>query len=104
MLRRAAERGEAMLGEVELSEVRLPHPDDVQVASGWPEVNEFRAAYEAAMLAPGWARDAAEGEAERWERAAVRVAPDAAERVCLSAEVRRLRRARELQHPDAIWR
>jgi hypothetical protein len=103
-LRIAAERKESMLGETEDLEVKLPHPDDVLVATRWQAVNRFQIAYEAALTAPAWERGDAEAESERWEVAAVRVAPEAAERVCLSAEVRRLRWARELEHPDAGWR
>jgi hypothetical protein len=103
VLARANERGEAMLGEEELVDVRLPHPDDVQVASRWTAVNWFRDAYNRAVTAPEWEREDAEAESQRWEVAAVRVAPAAAERVCLSAEVWRLRRAREVLQPDA-WR
>lgn len=81
---RAAERGEAILSETEMVDVRLPHPDDVQVASKWTAVNEFRAAYARVLEAPAWDPDeaeAAEEDAARWETAAVRAAPDAAERV-----------------------
>ncbi|WP_168220926.1 hypothetical protein [Actinomadura sp. WMMA1423] len=98
VMARANERGEAMLSETEMVDVRLPHPDDVQVASKWTAVNEFRAAYARVLTAPAWDPDevdAAEEEAARWETAAVRVAADAAERVGLSAEVWLLRRDRE---------
>lgn len=97
-LREAAEYGKAVLGEVE-----LPHPDDVLVVSKHSEVNHFCEAYEAALGAPEWVREEAEAEAARWEAAAKRVAPEAVERVCMSAEVRRERWARELRHPDAAW-
>lgn len=100
VMARAAERGEAMLSETELVDVRLPHPDDVQVASRWTAVNRFRAAYARVLVAPAWDPDeaeAAEDEAARWETAAVRAAPDAAERVCLSAQVWLLRRDREVR-------
>lgn len=97
----AADRGEAMLGEIEPVEVALPHPDDVQVASRWPAVNAFRAAYARAMTPPEWVREDAEADSFRWGQAAVRVAPDAAERVPLSAEVWLLRRAREVERWDA---
>lgn len=97
-LREAAEYGKAVLGEVE-----LPHPDDMLVVSRHPEVNRFREAYEAALGAPEWVREEAEAEAARWEAAAKRAAPEAVEKVCMSAEVRRKRWARELRHPDAAW-
>ncbi|HEY9408891.1 MAG TPA: hypothetical protein VIP77_04860 [Jiangellaceae bacterium] len=104
VMARANERGEAMLSETEMVDVRLPHPDDVQVASQWKAVNEFRAAHARVLVAPAWdpdEADDAEEDAARWETAAVRVAPDAAERVGLSAEVWLLRRARE---HEQYWR
>lgn len=104
VLARANERGEAMLGETELVDVRLPDPDDVQVASKWVAVNAFRSAYARAVTARDVDDvDAAEEESQRWEVAAVRVAPDAAERVCLSAEVWLLRRAREVERRFGSW-
>ncbi|MBO2464986.1 hypothetical protein [Actinomadura violacea] len=99
----AADRGEEMLSETEPLEATLPHPDDVQVASRWPAVNAFRAAYVRAMTAPNSDREDAEADSLRWEQAAVRVAPAAAERVPLSAEVWLLRRAREVERQDADW-
>jgi hypothetical protein len=102
-LARANEDGEARLSEVEPLEVELPHPDDVQVASRWPAVNAFRDAYLWAVMAPARERAAAEAEADRWEQAAVRVAPDAAERVCQTAEVWLLRRAREVERRNRWW-
>ena len=103
VLGRATEKGEATLGEDELVEVRLPHRDDVQVASKWTAVNRFRSAYMAALTAPAWEREDAEVESQRWETAAVRIAPDAAERVCLSAEVWQLRRARAVERRYENW-
>lgn len=89
--------GEVTLSELEPIEVELPHSDDVQVASQWPAVNAFRSAYLAAVTAPARRRKAAEEEADRWEREAVKVAPAAAERVCQSGEVLMLRHMRELE-------
>ncbi|WP_433463947.1 hypothetical protein [Spirillospora sp. CA-128828] len=100
VMRLATEKGEAMLGETEPLDVALPDPWDVQVASRWTAVNRFRDAYMRALaLQDAEQQEDAEAEASRWETAAVRVAPAAAERVFLSAEVWMLRRAREVnQH------
>lgn len=88
VLDRAEGAGTAQVGEVEPWEAPLPHPWDVQVASRWPAVNAFRFREELSRYAPVDPQ-----VVEAAEMDAVRVARPAAERVVLSAEVTRVRRA-----------